>query len=808
MNFVNFFQNQVFEYVLYSVCSALMVILLAYTIVKLFIAGTPKDKLDYLKNYKKGQFLIIYLIAIPLYFSGYVQLVDFSQETSHCGTILLQCFFNAIKGSFNLVKLDYGIDGIVDYMKIDRFFYIVMLACFLLTTANVLMFSASLLWQRAKNGLLKMKAFRASEIYVVVGDNEDNILILKSLYGQKKTGVLFANPDAQMRDCLYTERIPFARFNCAQSLPGELGGKIEKLLGRALKSGRYVKKNIVVILNTGADEQNILFTQELESLLSKEYEKPFSCRIDKKFLDEKQIENESAAKEKETDGAKIQDEEKTGRYRSLRRVPVIAKSGFLSAYVYGELANKSAYSDLIERVKGHIYFLNRYELVSLDFIKKYPLTNFMTEEQIDKEHGLVNDDWEFNVCFIGYGPTTKQIFMRMVSDAQFYTKRDEKFAHKKVNYHFFDSEEAYSDKLFNQTYYRYSQEFLKKEYKDGEYLPLPEYPSCDGLYDEALGEVQSLKENKHFHKVDINDYSFLEKLNKVLATGKKSYNYVVISFGEDLENIDLAKKIRGALEISAFSGLTYLFAKVRNKALSDSLKEADEKYPITPFGCSADVVFNTLNNINDPIKQMAWFKSFGYPRGMEIKKENLEQRYEKAWKKWLSDDFITRESNCACCLNLRLKLNLLGFDYAPKKGPNDTGAIGEYYRAYFGTDNIDEVEKKRRWFDSKPYDRTIYTDAGVRTYLARQEHQRWNTYYISAGYVPLPKKEIFAKGGKDQKRMRHGCLTTFDALEDLRRETNGAGDDFYRNEKRKYDYKILDIADLILEDLEYKIIKK
>ena len=789
MNLVNFLQNQAFAYVIYSICAVLMLLMLSYTVAKLFFLGTLKDRLDFLKSYKKGPFLIIYIIAIPLYFFGYVNMADFTRDPAHPGTLVLQCFLSTFKGVFNLLRLDFGMDSIVGYMKVDSFYYVVMIACFILTTANVLMFSASLLWQRTKNWLLKRKALRASELYVVVGDNKDNISILKSIRKQGKQGILFANPDAEMRDSLYIEHIPFVKFNCEQCDLIEFSRKIEKLFGRALKNGGFVKKNLNVIVNIGTDEKNLLLTQESDRLLNKQYGKPFSCLLSKNRPDEKK----SAAKCKQ--------------YHSLLDVPVVAQSGFFSVYTYGELANKSVYSDLIESAKGHIHFLNRYELISLDFIKKYPFTHFMTKEQIDAGQGLIQDDWTLNVCFIGYGPTTKQIFLRMVSDAQFYTKKKEELAHKKINYHFFDCQKAYSDKCFNQTYNRYSHKFLKTEYRKGKYLPLPEYPAAEGLYDETLGQVRSWGENEHFHVVNINDYRFLEELNKVLTQGEKSYNYVIISFGEDLADIDLAKRIRDSLELSDGLRQTYLFAKVRNKDLSDSLMEADAKYPIIPFGCSSDVVFNLLDNINDPIKSMAKLKSFAYPRGLEDAKESWEQRYEKALEKWLSDDFETRESNYFCCLNLRLKLNLLGFDYA-RKDSKEPDATSAYHLAYFGTDNIDEVNQKRYWFEDPKYDRSIYTDSSVRTCLARQEHQRWNVYYISCGYVPLPKKEIHAKGGKDQKHLRHGCLTTFDALEDLRKETNGKGDDCYSKEKRKYDYKILDIADLILDDLGYKIIRK
>lgn len=803
MKFAVFLQNRIFGNVIYGLCALLMAILIGYTLAKLFFSGTKQDKLDYLKNYKKGQFIFIYVIAVPLYFMGFVNLTDFTKD-QYYGTHILECLFNAIKCSLSLVKLDFGMDGVSEYMMANGLYYAVTTSCFFLTILNVIMFTASLLWQRTMNFFLGLSALSTSEIYVAVGENENNVHLLKSIRAQGKRGLLFANPNNEMRDRLYVEKIPFLKFKCDANAPAHLNAKIVKLFGRALKTGGRLKKNVVLIINTEDDELNLLLTREAEKLLKEQLKNQVGYTVIKNLPDRKPVEEIAPC-------------------TSLCDVSVVAKTGYFGVYVYGELENKAVYSEIIDKSQGHINFLNRYELISVDFIKNYPFTRFMTEEQLDLKRGLVRNDCKFNVCMIGFGPTMKQTFLRMVSDAQFYTESDGKIVHKKVNYYFFDCKPSYSDKIFNQTYNRFTHQFLKNEYSQESFLPLPDYPANDGLYREGKG-VREWNDNNHFFVKNINDYSFMSDLCSILADGEKAYNYIIISYGDDLENIDLAKKINDTIQMEGVLQRSYLFVKVRNKNLSDSLKSAQDTNSgciIYPFGCAVDTVFNVNNVINDTVKEMALFKSFSYPRN-ERSVSSWNNRYEAAIEKWKKYKPEQKASNYYGALNLRLKLNLMGFDYAPKaeKIPD---ATSEFYRMYFGTDVPEEVERLRYWFEEnkktvtvdgkdktvKGYNKSIYTDSSVRTEFARQEHQRWNAYYVVSGVVPLSKKKIYETGGQDMDRMRHGCLTTFEGLEEYRKIiARDLTDDNYTGEAREYDYKIMDFADLILDNAGYKIVKK
>ena len=145
--------------------------------------------------------------------------------------------------------------------------------------------------------------------------------------------------------------------------------------------------------------------------------------------------------------------------------------------------------------------------------------------------------------------------------------------------------------------------------------------------------------------------------------------------------------------------------------------------------------------------------------------------------------------NFYCCLNLRTKLNLLGFDYVKKQTDGDIGDLDEFETKYYGPAGKSEVCE------------ALYRDGSVRTLLAMQEHQRWNANYICAGVIPSTKSEITAGSGKDMEhRLVHYNLTTFEGLEEFHALTS--------TEVRKYDYRIMDYAGAILSDAGYKIVRK
>ena len=136
-----------------------------------------------------------------------------------------------------------------------------------------------------------------------------------------------------------------------------------------------------------------------------------------------------------------------------------------------------------------------------------------------------------------------------------------------------------NNKNLNHNYYRY-----KNEVGGGDYLELPQYPSTEIYYE-----------------IDINNTDFYTKLKSVLNGGESDCNYLVISFGSDLENIDLAQKI---LEKRNEWGLNNLiiFVKVRKFHKEQTLLEQENCFFI---GNEKNVVYNVSKILEDDIQKMA-----------------------------------------------------------------------------------------------------------------------------------------------------------------------------------------------------------
>ena len=99
-----------------------------------------------------------------------------------------------------------------------------------------------------------------------------------------------------------------------------------------------------------------------------------------------------------------------------------------------------------------------------------------------------------------------------------------------------------------------------------------------------------------------------------------------------------------------------------------------------------------------------------------------------------------------------------------------------------------------------------------RNTMAILEHERWNSFMITEGFIPATKEQILSPNGlkgKDYVLRRHGNITTLEGLFEFRRildQRFGGGEKKY--DVFKYDYQILDVAHWLLRENHYSIVKK
>lgn len=489
----------------------------------------------------------------------------------------------------------------------------------------------------------------------------------------------------------------------------------------------------------------------------------------------------------------------------------------VNIYIFGDPKFESVYTEIMEKGFGTFTYINKYQKVAIDFINKFPLTKFMNEKQIDYNTTFIKPNIDINVILIGFGKANSQIFLTSVANNQFLTSDcNNKPVIKKVDYHIFDREKTENDKNLNHNYYRFKNEIelINKEH----YLPLPDLPA-----------------NEYFDKLDINDKNFYVDIKKILGKSKDNVNYIIIAFGSDLENIDLAQKLVQKKQEWEIENLN-IFVKVR--------KSSNESKELTKYGChyignEKDIVFNINNIINDKFYNMALMRDEVYGIEYKIKEEGLklitnsilkENHLSVRYKWHIKKTQIERESNLYGCLSIRSKLNLLGFDCITKdevlNNPNKYEVVSEeeYMKVYavkdklkvldcdisIDDDAINPLEGKRI------YDYPLVFLETKRKNLAILEHQRWNSFMISKGMIPSSIKQIESlndKGectkGKNYAFRRHGNITTFDGLITFRKLVSKiTKDDERKTDVICYDYQILDDAYWLLNKNGYVIVKK
>lgn len=428
---------------------------------------------------------------------------------------------------------------------------------------------------------------------------------------------------------------------------------------------------------------------------------------------------------------------------------------------------------------------NRYELFSLDFVEKNPITEHLPKDFILEDKGVVSSKKKINVVYLGFGKFSKTLHKAQLTNDQLPTINNDKLVRYKINYYAFDKDEkANEDKNMNFYFRRFDENVSK--YNSKEYFAPSE-------------KLDNLK----FEVTNVESYKLINHLLDIIDIKKKedSYNRFIISFGTDVDNIDMAIKIESILKEHNFENYE-IYIHVRNQFPS-AIRLLDNP-KINVIG-NISSIFNHDVIVNERLLELA---------------KLVNRKYDQkrlADSSWYSLSPIKQASNIYSSLNIRLKLNLLGYDYIKENHIVDNEEI------------IDEISKKVK-FEKKSYDDYLfYKNNKIEPVhsIAYQEHLRWNAFYISNGYVPLKIKDIklLNPNGnygpefyKDDNSLKlHACLTTYEGLDEyhhhlakLLSEANSREIEENINvvETYKYDHMIVENIRPMFKDSKYRIIKR
>lgn len=479
----------------------------------------------------------------------------------------------------------------------------------------------------------------------------------------------------------------------------------------------------------------------------------------------------------------------------------------LKVYVYGDPKYQALYDDVVENAHGCIHYINKYQRVAMDYIDRYPLSLFMDERQIDYSTSLVREGVEINVVYVGFGKTNRQIFLASVANNQFLTNGEGGPVLKKVNYYAFDRRYDQSDKNLNHSYNRFENEMNTVDAKD--YLPLPTAPA-----------------NKLCRVLNINDPEFYNSIRTICSRSENDANFIVVAYGNDLENLDMAQKLVEKRHEWGFENLQ-IFVRAFDWSKEQTLIKDKNCHFI---GNETECAYNVEKLLSDKIVKMAKMRNEVYDLEYDMTKQNppvIDAKYVRnnelrANEKWFkSKSQMERDSSLYSCLSLRSKLNLMGLDYCEESAEGEPLSEDDYLSIYAGNDKPNTQKLNLRANDKNIVYYDLKFDEGRRKTMAIQEHQRWNSFMISRGMIPATRHQILNEtkinsegnteytNGKNYSLRRHGNLTTFEGLVEFRRMIAE------RDQKEeakcdviKYDYQILDDAYWLLTKAGYKIIRK
>ena len=747
--------------IIVGLCLLAILLVVLYVIIQLITLKGIK-RLRYIKNFKKGQAFLVYLLILPVLWVGLNHITNNG---------VLDNFFNAVKLVTDLIALKFNTHaGIQSFMKENIFYGITMYTFYSVILLNSLFFFFSLFGQMFIN-YIRYLYIRLSrrELNIIIEYNKNNMSIIKSL--KNKIIIVYGNLKPEEKDELIVKKVVYKDL----ANPKEL----RKLVCDGFKNLKKRKTN--VFINTGDDSSNLLYTKQFVEIIEK--------------LNLKEGKKEDVI------------------------------GNLMDIYTFGQPTNESAFTHFAEVTKGCVHHLNKYKLIAIDFIDKYPLTHFMDDTILNHEDGTIRveydskgnviNDIDINMVIVGFGKTSQQLFLTSTASQQFITKNNKgEIIPKPVNYYCYDIQNGKeSNKILNHTFNRYVNELKKiKDNKlEKDYLDLPEVPS--NLYPMPL-DIDSSRFNDSLYKI-------LKDVKKDAHSPKniKKYNYLLISFGTDLENLDLAEKLLQRIKEWKLQYNTRIFVKIRSSSIINNVISQDrldnKEYYL--YSGEEDVVYNAKKIINEKIEKMARMRNelytieeYATKTDYDLDEKEILKLRRDALEKWYSRSEIERLSNIYACLSIRSKLNMFNFDYAPLKDKRKKVSKNEFYKEYEkGYPRATTHFKKGKFEkDITKYEDLNFLDS-LRTNMAIQEHNRWNAYMISMGMTPSSIEEI--KEGKENGRdysIRKHYLTTMQGLVEFRKiKAQKYNSTELKEDVIKYDYQVLDDIYWLLEKNNLKIVR-
>lgn len=499
---------------------------------------------------------------------------------------------------------------------------------------------------------------------------------------------------------------------------------------------------------------------------------------------------------------------------ALERLSIFANSYnekphlFKNVYFYVCASNENIdlYTTVLDvsKFKNHIILFSPYSNLANVFIDKHPLSEIFSEEEVDYSKGCLKEKTTLTNIVLGFGNYNQEILNQVLIHTNLYKidNKTNRYIPYRVKTHLFDVKKIVVDQSTNSN----------------------------------VGVLISNKNHPHYEiikheNMDVFSQSFLKDIDEIIEGNiSKEMNDCYAFFvacGNDATNIETALDIKDRYSHKLHKMIIYCRVKSTNSVPLYKVdnEEVKEKYKGIVFVGELFSVDNHDVIVNRSLESLAINKNFKYSR------RSSKISSGEALEKWMDLPSIKRYNNSSVYLDLRFKLQMMGFDYCPK---NEKGiSKDEFIKRYLGNiDNYKEEFNRLLKYEYKDY----YVESPInnpRNLLAIAEHDRWITYFLSFGYKVMPldqityqydaeKDKIIVK--KDDTVIKlHACLCDIKSLdryhkyngEQIKKLGEKYGVDLTNNPTYKsltdtfyYDYDSIDEIYEVLNENGFSIINR
>ena len=357
-----------------------------------------------------------------------------------------------------------------------------------------------------------------------------------------------------------------------------------------------------------------------------------------------------------------------------------------------------------ERIR-HITVFGRDELSAREFIENEPITKYMPKDYID-EKCSIKPDKKINVVMLGFTNLNRELLKQYIMNNQLASYKDGKYQLLGINYYIFGN--GAEDK--NWEGFEVESEFKKLNENKDLFFELPELPWLDKInyFDKipAVSELENGIVNKYMNE--------------------DTYSVIIIDTGDLYLNMKLENKLH--LLLSERDKIKHHIYVRRGDLFVDNKENIDCYGEYEKILARETIIDEKLLGL---AKRIA---------------EEYASEKQNALIEWKTSSYFDMYSNIYTANSLRLKLNLMGYDYTLKNGADDEDTLMDEF--------LQKLEKSKEY-----HSHTCYNS------LLAQEHYRWNAYHLMSGYLPKPEGTVNAYSDrKDYKNKRHSLITTFSGI--------------------------------------------